>query len=283
MTGEELLGVIIVWAVLAAIPAWIASSQGRSPVTWFAIGVLVSPLIAFVAVILTAPRRADPEPTATAPAPPATPARQGLTTLRRAGGDPCPQCGHPRDGTQRFCSGCGFDYWKAADPNSAAGTPPATTTKPEKRNLPLAPLLIIAGVVVGLLVIYTLLSSTADGIMDDVASDLGGADLPPAGTIWFGSSFDTNTFEVRGRTRSVRTGEAVSMVASLDEMVDGSDLTLRVYLDDQLVSSSDANADGSGDLWGWTLPPHFIGGTYRYEVADLGGNVLASGKLTVRE
>lgn len=282
MTGEELLGVIIVWAVLAAIPAWIANSQGRSPVTWFAIGVLLSPLIAFVAVILTAPRRTEPEPIATAPPLPPTLARQGLTSLTRGGG--CPQCGHPRDGAQRFCSGCGFDYWKAADPNAAAAPAPATTAKPEKRNLPLAPLLIIAGVVVGVGVLYALLSGVSDGIMDDVASDIGGgADLPPAGTIWFGSSFDTDTFEVRGRTRSVTTGEAVSMVARLDETVDGSDLAMRVYLDGQLVTSTDANAEGSGDLWGWTLAPHFVAGTYRYEVADLGGNALASGQLTVRE
>lgn len=57
MTGDELLTVGVVWLVLATIPAWVAHSQGRSPVAWFGISVLLSPVLAFVAVILTAPRR----------------------------------------------------------------------------------------------------------------------------------------------------------------------------------------------------------------------------------
>jgi hypothetical protein len=48
---------IVIWVVLATIPAWIASTQGRSPVAWFGISVLLSPLLGFVAVILTAPKK----------------------------------------------------------------------------------------------------------------------------------------------------------------------------------------------------------------------------------
>lgn len=54
---DELLGVIVVWLVLAAIPAWIATTQGRSPWTWFGISVLLSPVVGFLGVILTAPRK----------------------------------------------------------------------------------------------------------------------------------------------------------------------------------------------------------------------------------
>lgn len=53
----DLLTVAIVWLVGATIVAWIASSQGRSPMTWFGIAVLLSPVLGFVAVILSAPRR----------------------------------------------------------------------------------------------------------------------------------------------------------------------------------------------------------------------------------
>jgi len=56
MTSDLLL-VIVVWILGATIVAWIASSQGRSPLTWFSVSVALSPLFGFVAVILTAPRR----------------------------------------------------------------------------------------------------------------------------------------------------------------------------------------------------------------------------------
>ena len=55
---DQLLTYLVVWVVLATLVAWIARSQGRSPMTWFGISILLSPLVGFVAVILTAPRKA---------------------------------------------------------------------------------------------------------------------------------------------------------------------------------------------------------------------------------
>ena len=54
---DETLVLIVVWVVLATIPAWIASTQGRSPLAWFGVSVLLSPLLGFLGVILTAPRK----------------------------------------------------------------------------------------------------------------------------------------------------------------------------------------------------------------------------------
>lgn len=54
---DELLPVAVVWLIGATIVAWIASSQGRNPLTWFGIAVLLTPLFGFVAVILSSPRR----------------------------------------------------------------------------------------------------------------------------------------------------------------------------------------------------------------------------------
>ena len=54
---DDLLTVVIVWVIGATIVAWIAHSQGRSPLTWFGIAVLLSPLLGFVAVILSAPKK----------------------------------------------------------------------------------------------------------------------------------------------------------------------------------------------------------------------------------
>jgi uncharacterized membrane protein YhdT len=54
---DDTLTILVAWVVLATIPAWIASTQGRSPMTWFGISVLLSPVLGFVAVVLTAPRK----------------------------------------------------------------------------------------------------------------------------------------------------------------------------------------------------------------------------------
>jgi hypothetical protein len=54
---DDLLVVGIVWLIGCTIVAWIAHSQGRSPVTWFGVSVLLSPLLGFVAVILSAPKK----------------------------------------------------------------------------------------------------------------------------------------------------------------------------------------------------------------------------------
>jgi hypothetical protein len=57
-------------------------------------------------------------------------------------------------------------------------------------------------------------------------------------------------------------------------------MNMRVYWDGQLVTTQAANAEGTGDLWGWSLGPLFEAGLWRYELIDVGGNVLASGEVT---
>ena len=44
------MGFFVLWALFALIPAAIASSKGRSPVGWFFIGVVLSPILAAVIV-----------------------------------------------------------------------------------------------------------------------------------------------------------------------------------------------------------------------------------------
>ena len=51
MTDETLL-VIVVYVVLALIPAAIAPSRGRTPINWFLVAILLSPLLALALVIL---------------------------------------------------------------------------------------------------------------------------------------------------------------------------------------------------------------------------------------
>lgn len=60
MTSEEIIGVLAVWAVLSGIVALIASNRGRSQVNWFLLSFLLSPLIAFVALVLMPKRTPTP-------------------------------------------------------------------------------------------------------------------------------------------------------------------------------------------------------------------------------
>jgi len=92
MTSDELWTLSAFWALFAGFVAMIARSQGRSPVTWFMLSLVLSPLFGFLAVVLTAPRKG---PAMTPP--------------------PCPRCGVERVSGQRHCPGCGLDLWADYD------------------------------------------------------------------------------------------------------------------------------------------------------------------------
>jgi hypothetical protein len=162
---------------------------------------------------------------------------------------------------------------------------------------------------VGVIVIlgggYLYLQGVADGILEDTSSALDpgtdtdadagvGADqdgdgssenLPNRGQVWFGDSFDTDTFEIRGRKRTVGATESFAVVAQLQRSVRAEELVLRLSWDGQVVSNEGVNApaDDEGELWGFTGGPTFQAGSWRYEFTDIGGNVLAAGKIEVAE
>lgn len=106
--------------------------------------------------------------------------------------------------------------------------------------------------------------------------------VPPAGTIWFGTSFDPSSMELAGRKTAVGSTEAFSMVAHLTKTMNATDLVIRSYFDGQLVGQSPVSAQGSGEVWGFSPGPLSAVGTWRYDITDVGGNVLASGSLDAR-
>lgn len=108
----------------------------------------------------------------------------------------------------------------------------------------------------------------------------GQADVPPAGEVWFGSSFDTDTFEIQDRFTTVDAHQSFSMVAHFPEQVDAAEFSIRVYWKGELVNTTPSNASGSGDLWGYSPGPLIERGVWRYEFIDIGGNILASGEIT---
>ena len=116
-------------------------------------------------------------------------------------------------------------------------------------------------------------------------SDSDGADgpnVPPPGAIWFGESFNSDTFEIRGQTSSVAAADTFAVVASLEEVVEAADLAWRVSFEGQVTIES-ANATGSGDVYGFTMGPLLAAGEWRFELTDFAGNVLASGDVTATE
>jgi hypothetical protein len=64
--------------------------------------------------------------------------------------------------------------------------------------------------------------------------------------------------------------------------MDAANLVIRVSYNGALVANSAANASGSGGVWGWSPGPLFAAGQWRYDLTDIGGNVLASGTITAQ-
>ena len=132
------------------------------------------------------------------------------------------------------------------------------------------------------------MNQAGENLLDDVAGDLDGdrsanADIPPEGSVWFGSTFDPETFEIRERVQSVSTTETFALVASLPRVMDADEINVRLLLDGQTISNESINATGSGDIWGLTAGPLFSAGVWRFEFTDIGGNVLASGDIRATE
>jgi hypothetical protein len=105
--------------------------------------------------------------------------------------------------------------------------------------------------------------------------------LPPTGTVWFGQSFDPDTFALTGQRTNVGTHEAVAMVAHMTKSMADS-VTLRASLNGQLVGQVPVSVKGSGEIFGTVLGALNVPGEYRYDLVDVGGNVLASGTVTAR-
>ena len=109
------------------------------------------------------------------------------------------------------------------------------------------------------------------------------ANIPPEGTIWFGTSFDPDSYEVSGRLTSVGPDEAFVMVGRLPRPLPGSRLVIRGYLDGALITIAWTASNAEGGIWGFNLGPIGMPGTWRYEIAEIGGSALASGEVVARE
>ena len=74
---------LVFWLIFAVIVAVAAHGRGRSSVGWFLIAILISPLLALIAVLVMTPT----EPR-----------------------EPCPQCGEQVPLIARLCRYCGYEF-----------------------------------------------------------------------------------------------------------------------------------------------------------------------------
>jgi hypothetical protein len=228
----------------------------------------------------------------------------------------CPRCGTPRVGAFRFCTKCQYDFdappEAQAEPLAMAPVPPppaqatpAASFSEQYAGTPygrpfdqtpsaLAPVSSVSDapkrrnwLILGVIgVIGVLVVAAAIGVVIAAGSPSSGTvqpgNQPPAGTIWFGSSFDPTTFAISGRTSSISVGSPISGVAHLTRSMAGSELSIRVELNGAVIATVKTGWSGSGDIWGFTPVAPTIAGTWTYQLVDVGGNVLASGALTVQ-
>lgn len=109
------------------------------------------------------------------------------------------------------------------------------------------------------------------------------ADVPPPGQIWFGSSFDTTTFVLSGRSTTLPLGSQVAFVARLTRPSKGEVVGLQLNVGGTPATWPGGTLAAGSDVMGQVLPAAEVyqPGPLRVEVVDVGGNVLASGTVTI--
>jgi hypothetical protein len=167
-------------------------------------------------------------------------------------------------------------------PAAAPVSPPAQGAKPAKSTPTRVKVLLL--LVLGL----GAYAASQSGILTGGGlPSIGGVstNVPPSGQIWFGTSFSPDTFAMTGRTTTAKVGGTVAAVATLPRAVSSGEINMRITLDGTILGVQNITmaGSGSGELVGVTLGPYFIGGEYDYAILDLGGNVLATGRLTVTQ
>ena len=110
-----------------------------------------------------------------------------------------------------------------------------------------------------------------------------GGSIPPTGTIWFGSSFDTTSNFLLGHADSLPLGKAVAFVAHLTRASTGEVVGLQLDVGGSPASLPGGQVISGADLIGEVLPAAAIyqAGTLTVRVVDVGGNMLAIGTVTI--
>lgn len=271
---------IVVWIVCGLASGWIGQVRhDPSPTTWFVAGILLGPLGVLLALIFAKPKAT---PMVVAPAmvvaAPVAAAPASVPITGRA--YQCPHCSRPIPGDAAFCPSCGGRLTMSSAASStatafaqpqavAAATPTGTGSK-------IALIAVVAVIVVGVALLWQ------SGVLSRVSGPGPvNADLPPAGSIWFGASFDTTTFHVNGQRTTFKVGDPLALVGHLTRTVNPGEAILRIVVDGiQVANETISLSGGASNVIGVTYATPF-NGTYAFTMTDIGGNTLASGTIAV--
>jgi hypothetical protein len=121
-------------------------------------------------------------------------------------------------------------------------------------------------------------SATPTQASDGAGGSSLSAEYPPAGEIWFGPSVDSRLV-LASHFGDVSTETPLVAVAHLTKSMRGSDLSMQSYFNDKSVTTVELEWDGTGEIWSWPPGPLVSPGTWRWELTDVGGTVLAAGEV----
>ena len=128
---------------------------------------------------------------------------------------------------------------------------------------------------IGLAIVFSLAlvaGCTSSGVQE--------TNLPPAGQIWFGTSFDSTTFVIAGKTDTFTSGATFAFVAHFSKTYNGS-FNIRIELNGTQVEQDQKSTSGDWDYFGSTFNSAVLpaGGAVTITVFDVGNTTLASGTV----
>lgn len=111
-------------------------------------------------------------------------------------------------------------------------------------------------------------------------------DVPPAGSIWFGTTYDVKTFHLTNAGTSFASGQQIAVVVHLAS-VPGTE-RVALYMTFAGVSTAVGYTDFTGngyDIMADLVPAIYFTtpGQFPFQAKDSGGNVLATGTLTITQ
>jgi hypothetical protein len=107
--------------------------------------------------------------------------------------------------------------------------------------------------------------------------------MPPTGTIWFGSSFDTTSNALLGRSDSLPLGKPVAFEAHLNRPSTGEVVGLQLDVGGTPANWTGGQVISGANLFGEVLPATAVyqAGTLTVRVVDIAGNLLSIGTVTI--
>jgi hypothetical protein len=108
-------------------------------------------------------------------------------------------------------------------------------------------------------------------------------DVPPAGTIWFGTAYDVTTFHLTGHATSFPLGQQVALVARMSRAMGNERVEIDLTTSGIRLPVGYTSFTPGNDIAAELVPPNYltIPGQIAFQAQDAGGNVLAIGTITI--